>query len=555
MPEYPYPGVYVEEVPPSSQPIAGVATSIAGFIGVIPDELYQLQLITSEVIGKGDATKTEFELKNYPVDTRLDTFNIRVNGEEQKGFTIEDDSTNKKAKVVFTTAPSNKATITANYIGSVTTLKVGEKPQIITQEEVGTGDGTQKEFDLKNYPVDTKAEMFEVQVSGTVNTELTLTNDDIAKKAKITFTTAPATGAIIIITYRWLKVSQVEKITSFAQFRQLFGDLSYSDQKPGTAPTSENRRLIHAVLGFFNNGGTVCYVKRYNTNTALTSGISGALEEFSKIDEIGLVAVPGVTNTTVQNAVLDHCENLKDRFAVLDGVQKPSSLDKASIQGGTRDSTYGAIYFPWLKVSDPIQNPLTQEPFFKEPVIVPPSGHIVGVYARVDGERGVFKAPANEVIRGVLDVDEENRLNSAQQGTLNPKGINVIRVFSSTVKIYGARTMGGDDNGAFKYISTRRTLNFLRESIDEGTQFAVFEPNNPDLWARISRNVGDFLLGQWRDGALFGEDPKKAFFVKCDADTNPSNLRERGQVITEIGVAIVKPAEFVIFRIQQLTGG
>jgi phage tail sheath protein FI len=554
MPEYPYPGVYVEEVPPSSQPIAGVATSIAGFIGVIPDELYQLQFIKNEVIGEGDATKKEFDLKNYPVDTRLDTFNIRVNGEEQKGFTIEDDSTNKKAKVVFTTAPSDKATITANYIGSVTTLKVGEKPQIITKEEVGTGDGTKKEFELKNYPVDTKA-AFEVQVSRTViTTGFTLTNNDTTEKAKITFTTAPANGATITITYRWLKVSQeVEKITSFAQFRELFGDLSYSDQKPGTAPTSENRRLIHAVLGFFNNGGTVCYVKRYNTNTALTSGISGALEEFSKIDEIGLVAVPGVTNTTVQNAVLDHCENLKDRFAVLDGVQTPSLVDKANIQGGTRDSTYGAIYFPWLKVSDPIQNPLTQGLFFKDPVIVPPSGHIVGVYARVDGERGVFKAPANEVIRGALDV--EKPLNSADQGTLNPKGINVIRVFSSTVKIYGARTMGGDDNGAFKYISTRRTLNFLRESIDEGTQFAVFEPNNPDLWARISRNVGDFLLGQWRDGALFGPDPKKAFFVKCDFDTNPADVRERGQVITEIGVAIVKPAEFVIFRIQQLTGG
>jgi phage tail sheath protein FI len=126
---------------------------------------------------------------------------------------------------------------------------------------------------------------------------------------------------------------------------------------------------------------------------------------------------------------------------------------------------------------------------------------------------------------------------------------------NGAIRVWGARTLGGDDNGEFKYVSTRRFFNFLRESIDKGTQFVVFEPNSPALWQRIKRTVGDFLLEQWRAGALFGETAEKAFFVKCDAETNPPNTREAGQVVTEVGVAIVKPAEFVIFRIQQQTGG
>ena len=131
----------------------------------------------------------------------------------------------------------------------------------------------------------------------------------------------------------------------------------------------------------------------------------------------------------------------------------------------------------------------------------------------------------------------------------------MIRNFNGNLKIWGARTLGGDANGEFKYISTQRFFNFLRESIDEGTQFVVFEPNSPPLWQRITRSVSDFLLNQWRDGALFGDTPQQAFFVRCNAETNPPEVRELGQVVTEIGVAIVKPAEFVIFRIEQLTGG
>ena len=184
-------------------------------------------------------------------------------------------------------------------------------------------------------------------------------------------------------------------------------------------------------------------------------------------------------------------------------------------------------------------------------IAVPPSGHLAGIYARVDTERGVHKAPANEAIRGALDVTQP--LAKADQDQLNPKGVNCIRVLNGNIYAWGARTVGGDANADLKYINVRRTLLFLRESIDEGTQWVVFEPNTSALWQKITRNVTAFLTNVWRSGALFGTTQQEAFYVKCDAETNPPELRELGQVVTEIGVAIVRPAEFVIFRISQFT--
>lgn len=320
-------------------------------------------------------------------------------------------------------------------------------------------------------------------------------------------------------------------VTSWTEFKNKFGDFQ-----------TGNKILAHAIYGFFNNGGNRCWVVRGSAEEDLDN-LATLLEKFEPIDEIAIVAVPGATTQVRQEAIIDHCEKMLDRVAILDGQQTPAALTAAAIQDGTKDSSYAGLYFPWIQVFDPIANAIAPQP---------PSGHIAGVYARVDGERGTYKAPANEVIRGAVSLSTP--LSKAHQAGLNPSGINAIRTFGGNIKIWGARTLGGDANGEFKYISTRRLFNFLRESIDEGTQFAVFEPNNPSLWQRISRNVSDFLLGQWREGALFGDTPKQAFFVKCDAETNPADVRERGQVIAEIGVAIVKPAEFVIFRIQQMTG-
>jgi hypothetical protein len=319
-------------------------------------------------------------------------------------------------------------------------------------------------------------------------------------------------------------------ITSWEQFKNRFGDFQ-----------SGNKTLAHAIYGFFNNGGTRCWVVRTDGSANATID---ALAQFEAIDEIALVVVPGATDAAVQSAVISHCENMGDRFAILDG-QNTATLTPAAIQGQTGDSNYAAMYYPRIQVFDP-------DPLVNGPAYVYPSGHIAGIYARVDTLRGVHKAPANEVIRGALGV--ERRLSRADQDGLNPDGINVIRELNGNILVWGARTLGGDANGEWKYINVRRLFLFLRESIDEGTQWVVFEPNDTALWSKISRNVTAFLTNVWRSGALFGNSPQEAFYVRCDAATNPPEVRDLGQVVTEIGVAVVKPAEFVIFRISQWAG-
>jgi phage tail sheath protein FI len=253
--------------------------------------------------------------------------------------------------------------------------------------------------------------------------------------------------------------------------------------------------------------------------------------------------VPSALDAAIQGAVIDHCENCGDRFAILDG-QRTTTLTPTDIQGTVRDSNYAALYFPWISVYDPV----TEANDF-----VAPSGHMAGIYARVDTERGVHKAPANAVIRGALGL--ETRLSKADQDGLNPAGINIIRAFNGNITVWGARTLGGDANTEWKYINVRRLFLFLRESIDEGTQWVVFEPNDTSLWAKIVRNITAFLTNVWRAGALFGATPQEAFYVKCDAEVNRPEVRDAGMVVTEIGVAPVKPAEFVIFRISQWVGG
>jgi len=331
--------------------------------------------------------------------------------------------------------------------------------------------------------------------------------------------------------YALVAAGQPQLLTSWGQFKNAFGDFQ-----------AGNKTLAHAVYGFFNNGGTRCWVARV-ADAADVKTVTDTLARFEAIDEIALVAVPGAQAAGIQGAVIDHCERTGDRFAILDGQQRATALTPADIKGTVRDSNYAALYFPWIRVFDPVTG---------NNEVVPPSGHLAGVYARVDAERGVHKAPANVVIRGALDV--ERRLSKAEQDGINPAGINAIRAFNGSITVWGARTLGGDKNTEWKYINIRRLFLFLRESIDEGTQWVVFEPNTPTLWAQITRNVSAFLTEVWRSGALFGNTAQEAFYVKCDEETNPPEVRDLGQVVTEIGVAVVKPAEFVIFRVSQWAG-
>ncbi|EIV92968.1 phage tail sheath subtilisin-like domain-containing protein [Frankia sp. QA3] len=251
------------------------------------------------------------------------------------------------------------------------------------------------------------------------------------------------------------------------------------------------------------------------------------------------------TVQAVQQALIDHCENMGDRMAILD---PPPGLNAQQIKDWVRekaryDSKYATLYWPWVSVFDPVEGGRR---------FLPPSGSVAGIWGRSDDTRGVHKAPANEVVRGALDL--ETTITRAEHDALNPEGINVIRAFPGRgIRVWGARTLSSDP--AWRYVNVRRLFNYLEASILGGTQWAVFEPNDLDLWQRLRRTVGAFLLGMWRDGALFGVTPEQAFYVKCDEETNPPGVVDAGQVIIEIGVAPVKPAEFVVFRIAQITAG
>lgn len=335
-------------------------------------------------------------------------------------------------------------------------------------------------------------------------------------------------------------------VNSWTEFTQKFGDIQ-----------AANQYLAHAVYGFFNNGGTRCWVTRI---AAAGGDLDKALGQFEGIDEIAIVAAPlapdvgGAALNAAQESLVAHCQKMQDRVAVLDSTRDITddnlviSTDDSGIwRPAANPDGYGAFYFPWIEVADPLGSA-------GDRVAVPPSGHIAGIYARSDAERGVHKAPANEVIMGALDV--RYPVSKILQGSLNPLGVNCIRSFAGTIKVYGARSLASDPQGdpEWTYISTRRLVNFLRESIDDGTQWVVFEPNAPDLWSKIRRNVSAFLNGVWASGALLGTTPEQAFYVRCDETTNPEEVRDLGRVVTEIGIAIVKPAEFVVFRLSQWAG-
>lgn len=363
-------------------------------------------------------------------------------------------------------------------------------------------------------------------------------------------------------------------VNNWTQYTSLFGSQGPSDP------------LTLAVHGFFLNGGQRCYVLDVGptgsvTGTPSAPGIS-ALEH---IDEIAIVGAPGLTDAASYDAVLSHCELMRDRVAVLDApatvpdlndLTRPATLSSAPPEpeppveerddaeagsegsaarapaesrrsaggapsGGAaaRQSEWGSEYFPWIKVVDPLTGAI---------VDAPPSGHVAGVWARTDASRGVHKAPANETVRGALDLTYS--LTASEQGLLNTAGINAIRNIRGSIKIWGARTLAGSAS-EWRYLPVRRFFAFVEESIQEGTGWVVFEPNDQLLWNLLARDVKGFLRRLWRDGALMGATERQAFFVKCDAETNPPENVDAGVLTALVGMAPVKPAEFIVFKISQ----
>ncbi len=286
------------------------------------------------------------------------------------------------------------------------------------------------------------------------------------------------------------------------------------------------------------------------TQTAVPNGLFGrssGLKGLALIDEISVLAVPDEVDSSrfpdrgLTQKVIEQCEALKDRFAIVSSDQ--TDVDNVNKLQPPIDTSYAGFYFPWIKIFDSSINSTR---------LVPSSGHIAGIFARTDIERGVHKAPANEVVHGAVDL--QIPITKTMQDVLNPKHVNCMRDFRADgrgLRLWGARTMSSDPE--WKYVNVRRLFMFIEESIDEGTQWVVFEPNSETTWAKVSQAIANFLTTVWRSGALMGMTVDEAFFVRCDRTTMTQNDIDNGRLICVIGVAPVRPAEFVIFRIGQKT--
>lgn len=317
--------------------------------------------------------------------------------------------------------------------------------------------------------------------------------------------------------------------------------------------------LDPAVSGFFDNGGAYCYVLGVPASVARAAApdaLLAALDKSAGLDDIDLVAVPDAVTLTdaggaldedavlrVQRAALEHCRRHR-RFALLDALPRQGARDivagqLAELQDAGAATANGALYYPWIRTT------ATGERF------VPPCGHVAGVIARTDRSTGVFQSPANAEILGAVDVQPAAGAEDAAQ--LNPKGVNCLLPFPGRgIRVWGARTVSRD--AAWRYISVRRLVLTLVRWIDINMAWASFEPNVPHLWIRIRRELAAHLTALWRAGALKGLTGEEAFYVKCDAETNPPERREAGEVVTEIGLAPALPAEFIVLRIQHRAG-
>lgn len=312
--------------------------------------------------------------------------------------------------------------------------------------------------------------------------------------------------------------------------------------------------LADTITGFFDNGGVRCYVVRANPSGDRAAALQNALAPLAALHDLDLVAVPDAMSlrladgqpevaaiVQVQRQMLTHCAEQGDRLAILDALPEGTTTgvleQRDRLMIGQAEPVNGALYHPWLRTIGGR--------------FVPPCGYVAGIFARSDTRVGVFKAPANEEVFGVLDL--ETNIDNSIQDQLNPEGVNCLRAFPGRgIRVWGARTLSRDPN--WRYVSVRRLFLTLRRWIDLNMGWATFEPNEPRLWVRIQRELTTYLTTLLRAGALQGAAPAQAFYVKCDAETNPPNLREAGRVMTEIGLAPLGPAEFIVVRIIHRAG-
>ncbi|GAB1336797.1 phage tail sheath subtilisin-like domain-containing protein [Streptomyces sp. E-15] len=511
MPTYLTPGVYVEEVQSGARPIEGVGTAVAAFVGFAgtgpfhtPTLVTSWDQYTQLFGGFTEGTYLAHAVYGYFSNGGGAAYVVRIGGSAE-------DASAPAAGGDRGREP--RAARPAELGGFLVAARPGVSGVTV---EIADADG-------ENPPED----RFKVLVRQ---------GDQVAETYEAS--TRRSVKGYLVTQVRSSRLIEVTEQQGATQSRPANQTVTLADAPAAPAPagSGEVSRLDPA---------------EYVGDAGARTGFGG----LETIDEITMVAVPDLMSAyqrgdidaegvrTVQLAVISHCEQMGDRVAVLD---TPPGLNAQQVRTWRNDeagydSRYAALYYPWVRVFDPAVGRNTT---------VPPSGHIAGVWARSDAERGVHKAPANEVVRGAVDL--ELRLSKGEQDLLNPIGVNCVRAFPGRgIRVWGARTLSSDP--AWRYLNVRRLFNYLEESILLGTQWVVFEPNDDRLWSSIRRNVTAFLTEEWRRGALFGRTAEEAFYVKCDRDNNPQESIDQGRVVCEIGVSPVKPAEFVIFRLAQFS--
>jgi uncharacterized protein len=506
-PEYLSPGVYMEEVDRGSKPIEGAGTACAAFVGFTQKgPVGQPTFIpnwTEFVNNFGGFIKGGYlapAVYGYFQNGGGRCYVSRLPGGE-----TEADGSKAKAALPSRAQPSIESlTITALQPGEETSVEV------ILPE----GESSGEQFTLLVHH-GAKEEKFE---------NLTLKK---GKSARNVVDVVNKESKIIRVAEKESTLSPVEKIPN-----------------PGVYPLA----IVETTTALAKISASEIVGSAAERKGLLGLEIADDVTMVSCPDLMALFQAGSITMDdvkAVQSSMIAHCENMKDRFAILDcpPAMNPQAIKEWRMNTAGYDTKYGAVYYPWIKIADPLGGPS---------IMTPPSGYMAGIYARSDNERGVHKAPANEVVRGAIGV--EMQITKGEQDILNPIGVNCIRTFPGRgIRVWGARTLSSD--ASWRYINVRRLFNFIEKSIQTGTQWIVFEPNDAALWARIKRDITAFLTNVWRTGALFGATPAQAFYVKCDEETNPPSIRDAGQVIIEIGLAPVKPAEFVIFRISQWAAG
>lgn len=512
MPEYLAPGVYVEEIELGGKPIEGVSTSTAGFLGLTERGPTDVRLVTS--FGQfqklyGDHVSDSF------LAYAIDGF-FRNGG--QRCFV---------GRVVRSDASESELTL-----APITFTAIGEGAW---GDQVGIMIENASLDDSPNPSAQNKPALFKLTIGYWKDLALFTASPPLSLKDL-------RDRASVLEIYDNLSInssSQDYYVTKVNAASNLVNVESSSSSRPANTTGFE----------FLEDGdpGTHLTNAEFVGDPDAAPGQRRGLTAFAEVDEISIVYVPDVHKVEASDGrdqliqdIVSHCETLKDRFAILDAFNDTTDIPKLR---PPVDSKYAGFYYPWIEVFDPL---------IKGNLQIPPGGHVAGIYARSDQERGVHKAPANEVVRGALAL--EFQITKGEQDLLNPRGVNVIRQFPGRgIRVWGARTTSSDP--LWKYINIRRLFLFLEESIDEGTQWVVFEPNNEQLWARVKQTITQFLTGVWRTGALMGTTVEEAFFVKVDRTTMTQDDIDNGRLIVLIGVAPTKPAEFVIFRIAQFTAG